>query len=98
MRFRGNEVILFHILDPQEIQPVMKASSVLVDLETDQEARGHSRVCAEQPIAKKSTHTSNDLRTLARAAGMDYQPGSSPTSRSGQPPSASIFPCAEAEN
>ena len=27
LRFRGNEVVLFHILDPQEIRPVLKGSS-----------------------------------------------------------------------
>ena len=31
----GNEVVLFHVLDPQEIRPVLKGSSILVDLETD---------------------------------------------------------------
>src|SRR6516162_4774892 len=35
LRFHGNEVILFHILDPQEIRPVLKASAVLMDLETE---------------------------------------------------------------
>jgi uncharacterized protein (DUF58 family) len=36
LRFHGNEVVLFHILDPQEIRPVLKGSSLLVDLETDE--------------------------------------------------------------
>ena len=36
LRFHGNEVILFHVLDPQEINPIMKGPSILVDLETDQ--------------------------------------------------------------
>src|SRR6202020_667812 len=36
MRFHGNEVVLFHVLDPKEIRPEMKGPSVLVDLETDQ--------------------------------------------------------------
>ena len=35
LRFHGHEVVLFHILDPQEIRPVMKGSALLVDLETD---------------------------------------------------------------
>src|ERR1700684_787373 len=35
LRYRGNEVVLFHILDPQEIRPVLKGSAILVDLETD---------------------------------------------------------------
>src|ERR1700676_4165 len=36
LRFHGNEVVLFHVLDPQEIRPELKGPAVLVDLETDQ--------------------------------------------------------------
>ena len=72
MRFRGNEVILFHILDPQEIQPVMKASSVLVDLETDQRIEVIPEYAKTTYRAKIDAHI-EQLRTLARAAGMDYQ-------------------------
>src|SRR5689334_7069547 len=34
LRFRGNELILFHVLDPQEIQPKLKEPVLLVDMET----------------------------------------------------------------
>src|SRR3569833_2645503 len=34
LRFRGNEVLLFQILDPRELRPDLGASTVLVDLET----------------------------------------------------------------
>src|SRR5215472_4107425 len=37
LRFHGNDVVLFHILDPQEIRPVLKEPALLVDLETDRE-------------------------------------------------------------
>ena len=43
LRFHGNEVMLFHILDPEEIRPAMKGSAVLVDLETDQQDGGRFR-------------------------------------------------------
>src|SRR6267154_4659215 len=36
LRFLGNDVVLFHILDPEEIRPVLKGPALLVDLETDQ--------------------------------------------------------------
>ena len=36
LRYHGNEVVLFHILDPEEIRPVLKSSAILVDLETEQ--------------------------------------------------------------
>ena len=72
MRFRGNEVILFHILDPQEIQPVMKTSAVLVDLETDQKIEVIPEYTNAAYRAKIDAHI-EQLRTLARAAGMDYK-------------------------
>ncbi len=34
LRFRGNEVILFHLLDPQEITPKFREPVLLVDMET----------------------------------------------------------------
>ena len=72
LRFRGNEVILFHILDPQEVRPVLEGSAILVDLETDQ------RIEVVPAYAKTTYRTRIDahieqLRTRARAAGMDYQ-------------------------
>ena len=36
LRFHGSEVILFHVLDPQEIHPEMTGPSILVDMETEQ--------------------------------------------------------------
>ena len=34
LRFRGNEVVLFHVLDPEEIRPKLKHPVMLEDLET----------------------------------------------------------------
>src|ERR1700752_1473273 len=31
LRFRGNEIVLLHILDPQEIRPELRGSALLVD-------------------------------------------------------------------
>src|SRR5215471_12834643 len=36
LRFRGNEVILFHVLDRKEIRPELRGPAVLVDLESSQ--------------------------------------------------------------
>ena len=35
LRYRGNEVILFHVLDPQEIKPKFREPVLLVDMETE---------------------------------------------------------------
>jgi len=36
MRFHGNEVLLFHVLDPQEIRPKLGEPMTLIDMETDE--------------------------------------------------------------
>jgi uncharacterized protein (DUF58 family) len=72
LRFHGNEVVLFHILDPQEVRPVLRGSALLVDLETDR------RIEVIPEYAKTTYRTRIDahieqLRSRAQSAGMDYQ-------------------------
>jgi uncharacterized protein (DUF58 family) len=72
LRFRGNEVILFHILDPQEIRPVFKSSALLIDLETESKMEVIPEYVKTAYRAKVDAHI-EALRSRARAAGMDYQ-------------------------
>ena len=72
LRFRGNEVVLFHILDPDEIRPVLKSSAILVDLETDQKIEVVPEYAKTFYRAKIDAHI-EALRSRARGAGMDYQ-------------------------
>jgi uncharacterized protein (DUF58 family) len=72
LRFRGNEVVLFHILDPDEIRPVLKSSAVLVDLETDQKIEVVPEYAKTSYRAKIDAHIER-LRSRTRAAGMDYE-------------------------
>ncbi|MGA2538281.1 MAG: DUF58 domain-containing protein [Terracidiphilus sp.] len=72
LRFRGNEVILFHILDPQEIRPSMKSSAILVDLETNRRIEVIPEYTKTAYRAKIDAHI-EQLGSLARGAGMDYQ-------------------------
>ncbi len=72
LRFRGNEVVLFHILDPEEIRPVLKSSAILVDLETDQKIEVVPEYAKTSYRAKIDAHIER-LRSRTRAAGMDYQ-------------------------
>jgi uncharacterized protein (DUF58 family) len=71
LRFRGNEVVLFHILDPQEIRPALKGSAILVDLETDQKIEVTPEYTRTVYRAKIDEHIEL-LRSRARGAGMDY--------------------------
>jgi uncharacterized protein (DUF58 family) len=72
LRFHGNEVVLFHILDSQEIRPVLKGSSLLVDLETDEKIEVVPDYARTIYAAKVDAHI-EQLRSRARGAGMDYQ-------------------------
>ena len=71
LRFHGNEVVLFHVLDPKEIDPSMKEAVVLVDLET----RAHMEVTPDylnKDYRQKIDAHIEALRDGAKGAGMDY--------------------------
>ncbi len=72
LRYRGNEVVLFHILDPEEIRPVLKGSAILVDLETDQKIEVIPEYARTAYRARIDAHIES-LRSRVRAAGMDYE-------------------------
>jgi len=71
LRFHGNEVVLFHVLDPREIRPDLDKPVILVDLET----RDHIEVTPEYARdtyrGRIESHI-GALRDKARSAGMDY--------------------------
>jgi len=71
LRFHGNEVVLFHVLDPGEIVPDVTKPVILVDLET----RDHIEVTPEYARDTYRTRIEGHisaLRDSARSAGMDY--------------------------
>ena len=71
LRFRGNEVILFQVLDPQEIRPALREPAILVDLENDRRIEVIPEYTKNAYRAKIDAHV-EQLRSRARAAGMDY--------------------------
>jgi uncharacterized protein (DUF58 family) len=71
LRFHGNEVVLFHVLDPQEIRPELGEAAVLVDLETRQEMEVTPDYARKEYRGKINGHIA-DLRERSRGAGMDY--------------------------
>jgi len=71
LRFHGNEVVLFHVLDPGEIVPDVTKPVILVDLET----RDHIEVTPEYARDTYRTRIEGHisaLRDSARSAGMDH--------------------------
>jgi uncharacterized protein (DUF58 family) len=71
LRFHGNEVVLFHVLDPKEIQPELKGPAVLVDMETQQRLEVIPEYTRETYRRKMDGHI-EQLRDRSRAAGMGY--------------------------
>jgi uncharacterized protein (DUF58 family) len=72
LRFHGNDVVLFHILDPEEIRPVLKGPALLVDLETDQQIEVIPEYTKTTYRARMEAHI-EQLRSRTRGAGMDYR-------------------------
>ncbi len=51
LRYRGNEVVLFHILDPNELAPKFRDPVLLQDVED--ECNGKSRRITRETITKR---------------------------------------------
>ena len=72
LRFRGNEVILFHVLDPQEIKPKFREPVLLVDMEDSHVALEVSPEYAREDYRRKIDSHIEALSSAARSAGLDY--------------------------
>ena len=71
LRFRGNEVVLLHLLDPQELRPMLKGPALLVDLETDQKIEVIPEYTKTRYRSRIDAHIAA-LQSRARGAGMGY--------------------------
>lgn len=72
IRFRGNDVILFHLLDPQELDPNFREPVLLVDMENRADALEVSPEYANHEYKRKIAAHIEALRAKARGAGIDY--------------------------
>jgi uncharacterized protein (DUF58 family) len=71
LRFRGNEVVLFHVLDPEDVRPKLHGPSILVDLETQNQIEVTPDYTRNEYRQKIEAHLA-DLRDRTQAAGMGY--------------------------
>lgn len=71
LRFRGNEIILFHVLDPAEIKPAFRRPVLLVDMESDTAMDVSPEYVHTEYPAKIGAHIES-LRDRAKGAGLDY--------------------------
>jgi len=71
LRFHGNEVVLFHVLDPEDVRPKMNGPSILIDLETQNELEVTPDYSKKEYREKIAAHL-DDLRNRTQSAGMGY--------------------------
>jgi uncharacterized protein (DUF58 family) len=72
LRYRGNEVILFHVLDPQEIKPKFREPVLLVDMEDAANSLEVSPEFAHNEYRRRIDAHVEAMSSKARSAGMDY--------------------------
>jgi uncharacterized protein (DUF58 family) len=71
LRFKGSELLLFHVLDPQEIKPKLDRPVLLVDMETGDEMDVSPEYARTQYRGRIEAHIAA-LRERATASRMDY--------------------------
>ncbi|MGH9559139.1 MAG: DUF58 domain-containing protein, partial [Bryobacteraceae bacterium] len=71
LRYHGNELILFHVLDHEEIRPSLRYPVLMEDLETGEAMEVSPEYTSHDYRRKVDAHV-EDLKSRARAAGIDY--------------------------
>ncbi len=71
LRFRGNDLVLFHVLDPEEIRPKLKEPVLLVDMESKDAIEVSPEYAKEEYALKIDAHI-EALKKKARASNIDY--------------------------
>ncbi len=71
LRYRGNEVILFHLLDQQELEPSFGEPVQLLDMETEESLEVSPEFARTKYRANIRLHI-EQLRTEAQREGLDY--------------------------
>ena len=71
LRYRGNEVVLFHILDPNELAPKFRDPVLLQDVEDDNAMEVSPDYARNEYRARIDEHM-RQLSEKAHAAGLDY--------------------------
>jgi uncharacterized protein (DUF58 family) len=69
--YHGNDIMLFHILDPAEISPKLGDSTLLEDMETGERMEVAPEYAAGEYRRRMQAHL-EELKRSARGAGADY--------------------------
>jgi uncharacterized protein (DUF58 family) len=71
LRYHGCELILFHLLDPEELAPKLRHPVLMEDLETGEAMEVSPDYTSHEYREKIDNHIA-DLKDRSRAAGIDY--------------------------
>ncbi len=71
LRFRGNELVLFHVLDPRELEPKIGEPVLLRDMETGDAIEVSPDYARYEYRQKMDAHIES-MRQKAQGAGVDY--------------------------
>jgi uncharacterized protein (DUF58 family) len=71
LRYHGNEVVMFHVLDPQEIAPNFRQPMLLEDMETQTKIEVSPEYAHNEYRRRIDGHI-EALRDQSKRAGMDY--------------------------
>ncbi len=71
LRHRGNEVMMFHILDPEEIRPRLRETMTLIDMETDDRLEVSPEFATNQYPERIDAHLER-LKSKSQGSGLDY--------------------------
>jgi uncharacterized protein (DUF58 family) len=71
LAFQGHDVVLFQVLDPQELRPVLRNASVLQDMETGEAVEVSEQFVHSVYPARMQQHIAA-LRDAAAAVGADH--------------------------
>jgi uncharacterized protein (DUF58 family) len=72
LRYKGNDVVLFHVLDADELEPKLKGPAIFVDLESDRKIEVIPDYVNSTYRRRIRDHI-EDLRSRANAAGLEYE-------------------------
>lgn len=71
LRYRGNDVVLFHILDPQEIAPNFSSTQIFVDMETERKLEVSPEYLRGPYLRRMNEHL-GAMESECRRTGLDY--------------------------
>lgn len=71
LRYHGNEVVLFHVLDPEDVKPKLNGPQILIDMETQTQLEVTPDYSKKEYREKIESHLA-ELRDRVQGAGMGY--------------------------